>query len=207
MRAAVSPAERSYPYAGTGYADPHAVTQIGNGLSTSSYAYDNNGNLTQKTTDGSRQHIEWDYANRLVALGSGGATTTYGYDYAGQRVFQIDATTTNVSPFKWYSVASSMKVERITPPRQSTRSTERPARDRRSGLRKRCGCKLNASLVHTPRPSRQHQHRDQRQRHRGPNSHVLSVRGIAHFKRNRHRRQTKIHRPIPRQLGSRLSEC
>jgi hypothetical protein len=37
-----------------GYANPDAVTQIANGLSTSTFSYDNNGNLTQKTTDGVR---------------------------------------------------------------------------------------------------------------------------------------------------------
>jgi YD repeat-containing protein len=28
----------------------------------------------------------WDYANRFIAFGAGGATTTYGYDAFGQRV-------------------------------------------------------------------------------------------------------------------------
>lgn len=41
-----------YPYSGTGYANPHAATQIANGLSTTTFAYDNDGNVTQKTTDG-----------------------------------------------------------------------------------------------------------------------------------------------------------
>jgi hypothetical protein len=43
----------------------------------------------------------------LTALGAGGATTTYGYDAFGQRVFQTGTTTTYLYPFKWYSVASS----------------------------------------------------------------------------------------------------
>ena len=47
------------------------------------------------------------YANRLIALGFQGATTTYGYDAFGSRVFQSTATTTTLYPFKWYSVASS----------------------------------------------------------------------------------------------------
>jgi hypothetical protein len=34
------------------YANPDAVTQIANGLSTTTFTYDNNGNVTQKTTDG-----------------------------------------------------------------------------------------------------------------------------------------------------------
>ena len=51
MRTIVPPDKNSYSYAGTGYENPHAVTQIANGLSTTTYSYDQNGNLTQKTTD------------------------------------------------------------------------------------------------------------------------------------------------------------
>jgi YD repeat-containing protein len=83
------------------------VTQIANGLSTSTFSYDNNGNLTQKTTDGVTTTYVYDYANRLIALGSQGATTTYGYDAFGSRVFQTTSTTTTLYPFKWYSMASS----------------------------------------------------------------------------------------------------
>lgn len=104
---AVNTSGTEYSYAGTGYANPHAFTQLSNGVSTSTFAYDANGNLTQKTTDGVSTTYEWDYANRLIALGVGGATSTYGYDAFGQRVLQISATTTNIYPFKWYSVASS----------------------------------------------------------------------------------------------------
>jgi RHS repeat-associated protein len=49
----------------------------------------------------------YDYANRLIALGVGGATTTYGYDAFGQRVAQTGTSTTTIYPFKWYSIASS----------------------------------------------------------------------------------------------------
>jgi uncharacterized protein RhaS with RHS repeats len=41
-----------------------------------------------QTTDGTTTTYVWDYANRLIALGVGNATTTYGYDWAGNRVFQ-----------------------------------------------------------------------------------------------------------------------
>jgi RHS repeat-associated protein len=89
------------------YANPHAPTQIANGLSTTTYAYDNNGNVTQKTTDGTTTTYVWDYANRLTALGVAGATTTYAYDYAGNRVLQTGTSTTWIYPSKFYSVASS----------------------------------------------------------------------------------------------------
>jgi YD repeat-containing protein len=65
------------------YADPDAVTQIANGLSTTTFTYDNNGNVTQKTVDGTTTTYVCDYANRLTALGVGGATTTYAYDWTG----------------------------------------------------------------------------------------------------------------------------
>jgi hypothetical protein len=51
----------NYTYAGTGYADPDAVTQIGNGVSTSTFSYDNNGNLTQKTVDSTSTTYVYDY--------------------------------------------------------------------------------------------------------------------------------------------------
>jgi hypothetical protein len=107
MRAVISPNGRAYPYAGTAYADPDAVTQIANGLSTTTFTYDNNGNVTQKTVDGTTTTYVYDYANRLTALGVLGATTTYAYDAFGQRVLQTGTTTTYLYPFKWYSVASS----------------------------------------------------------------------------------------------------
>ena len=52
MRIFGSPDVGSYSYTWVGYANPDAVTQIANGVSTTTYTYDNNGNLTQKTTDG-----------------------------------------------------------------------------------------------------------------------------------------------------------
>jgi hypothetical protein len=41
-----------YTYAGIVYANPDAPTQIANGVSTTTFAYDNNGNVVQKTVDG-----------------------------------------------------------------------------------------------------------------------------------------------------------
>jgi uncharacterized protein RhaS with RHS repeats len=74
---------------------------------TTTFAYDNNGNVTQKTVDGTTTTYVYDYANRLTALGVLGATTTYAYDWAGNRVSQTGTSTTYLYPFKWYSVASS----------------------------------------------------------------------------------------------------
>jgi YD repeat-containing protein len=102
---------RSYPSSGMGYANPHAVTQIANGLSTTTYAYDNNGNLIQKTTDGVSSTYQWDYANRLVALGFNNATTSYAYGAFGNRVSRTTGTTTFRYPNKFFSVASSTGTE------------------------------------------------------------------------------------------------
>jgi hypothetical protein len=95
----------TYTYGGTGYANPHAATQVGNGLSTSTFQFDNNGNVIQKLTDGVLTTYQWDYANRLIALGVGNASTTYGYDAFGARVLQIGTSTTNIYPVKWFSIA------------------------------------------------------------------------------------------------------
>ncbi|MBI2612526.1 RHS repeat protein [Candidatus Kaiserbacteria bacterium] len=63
-------ASSTYTYGGTGYANPHAVTEISNGVSTTTYMYDANGNLAQKTTDGQTTTYLWDYANRLTTSSS-----------------------------------------------------------------------------------------------------------------------------------------
>jgi YD repeat-containing protein len=86
MRAVISPDGRAYPYAGTNNANPDAVTQIANGLSTTSLSYDSDGNLAQKTVDGTTTTYLYDYANHLIAIGSQGATTTFAYDAFGARV-------------------------------------------------------------------------------------------------------------------------
>jgi RHS repeat-associated protein len=52
----------------------------------------------------------YDYANRLTAIFANGASSTFGYDAFGARVFQIVATTsTSTYPFKFFSIASTTK--------------------------------------------------------------------------------------------------
>jgi RHS repeat-associated protein len=74
---------------------------------TTTFSYDADGNLTQKTVDGTTTTYVWDYANRPTALGVGNATTSYSYDALGNRVLQTGTSTTWIYPFKWVSVASS----------------------------------------------------------------------------------------------------
>ena len=76
-------------------------------LVTTSLTYDADGNLAQKTVDGTTTTYLYDYANRLIALGTAAGTTTYAYDAFGNRVLQTGTTTTYLYPFKWVSVASS----------------------------------------------------------------------------------------------------
>jgi RHS repeat-associated protein len=76
-------------------------------LVTSTFQFDNNGNVIQNLTDGVLTTYQWDYANRLIALGVNNASTTYCYDAFGARVLQIGTSTTNIYPFKWFSIASS----------------------------------------------------------------------------------------------------
>jgi RHS repeat-associated protein len=97
----------SYRYGGVSYANPDAPTQIANGVSTSTYNWDADGNLIQKTTDGTTTSYAYDYVNRLIAFGVNGATTTYSYDAFGNRVLETGTSTTYIFPFKWYSIASS----------------------------------------------------------------------------------------------------
>jgi hypothetical protein len=90
----------SYLYAGTCYANPHAVTSVGG----TTYTYDNSGNVTGIGP----LDYTWDWRNRLAsAERSGGGITTYGYDHAGQRVFQASGTATTSYPNRYYNVASS----------------------------------------------------------------------------------------------------
>ncbi len=55
-----------------GYADSDAVTQIANGVSTTSYAYDKNGNLTSAGTS----TFSWDHNNKMTHAVMQGSTTT-----------------------------------------------------------------------------------------------------------------------------------
>jgi len=93
----------AYAYAGTGFANPDAVTSIGNGLSSTTFSYDNNGNVTQS---GNWSYL-YDYLNRITTIGGGGSTSTFGYDTFGSRVFQAGTTSTTTYANKFYSIAST----------------------------------------------------------------------------------------------------
>jgi RHS repeat-associated protein len=100
----------TYSYHGTNYTDPDAVTSIVNGTSTTSYAYDNNGNLTNASSGFT---YAWDYRNELVTASSTGATSTYGYDFLGQRAKVVNGTSTTYYPETTYDVNGSTTVKHI----------------------------------------------------------------------------------------------
>ncbi len=91
----------TYAYDEIGFANPHAPTSLGNGLSTSTLSYDVNGNLTHY---GTTTYHTWDYRNRLTALGRSGATSTYGYDHTVQRTRQSTASSTTHYINKFYAI-------------------------------------------------------------------------------------------------------
>jgi YD repeat-containing protein len=64
MRIAV--AAGNYTYAETNYANPHAPTAFFKGTATTTYSYDNNGNLTGRTGAATSTYM-WDYRNRMTS--------------------------------------------------------------------------------------------------------------------------------------------
>ena len=92
-----------YVYGATGWANPDALTSLGNGFSTTTYSYDSNGNLLQA---GGWSYM-WDYLNRMLASGYNNSTTTYAYDPSGARVLQTSTTSTTYYPNKYYSFTST----------------------------------------------------------------------------------------------------
>jgi len=95
--------EEPCSYARTGYASPNAVTQIANGVSTTTLVYDQNGNLTSSKLKGAAASstYAYDYRNRITSAGNGTATSTYDYDDLGQRVRQTTGSVSTVYPFKY----------------------------------------------------------------------------------------------------------
>ncbi len=111
----------NYTYAQTGYTNPHAPTQIANGIATTSYSYDNNGNAT---VAGPWTYV-WDYRNRL-ATSTNGSNNTYKYDYQDERISKTENGSTTVEPFDTYSVSGS-----------TTDAAHRPSPDRSARYRRR----------------------------------------------------------------------
>lgn len=93
----------TYTYGQTGYANPHAPTQV----ASTTYTYDQNGNLTSA---GSLSNT-WDYRNRLASTQTASSTISYVYDHENDRMKYTAGTTTIISPFKEYEIDGS-KIKR-----------------------------------------------------------------------------------------------
>lgn len=104
---ATSTATTTYTYAETGHSNPHAPTAIG----STTRAYDNSGNLTR---EGFKSYV-WDYNNRMTAAGASGvATTTYGYDFSGQRITKkVGTNATTTYPNKLYSTDGATTTKQV----------------------------------------------------------------------------------------------
>lgn len=98
MSTVVAPDGGSYRYAGTGYANPDAVTSIGG----ESFAYDNAGD---ETTAGSSS-FTWDWRNRLNTSVITATSSTYSYDENDKRVRINDGLTVFYYPNDLYQADS-----------------------------------------------------------------------------------------------------
>ena len=90
----------TYTYAGTHYANPHAVTSV----NTVTYYYDKNGNVAS-TSDGLVN--TWNYRDELTEFDDGLLITGYGYDHNGDRIFKSSASSTTYYPFSNYEVTDT----------------------------------------------------------------------------------------------------
>jgi RHS repeat-associated protein len=95
-------------YSPTDYPNPETVTSTGKGAATATYAYDNNGNVTEV---GTTTFYTYDFDNRLTQSsiwnGSATTTTTYAYDPFRNRISQTASTTTTLYPSKYYSLTTT----------------------------------------------------------------------------------------------------
>jgi YD repeat-containing protein len=153
-----------YSYSGLAYANPDAPTQIANGVSTTTYSYDNDGNLTSA--------VSWDYNNRMTQAVTQGSTSTYAYDYAGNRVSQVVGNTTTIYPNKYYSITSTTNgatTNATTTVYVWNGDTLRPGDGE---WRKQRDVD---DALDSPRPPRVNQHRVGRERKRRGQPRVLSI--------------------------------
>ena len=97
-----------YTYGETGYANPHAVTNI-NG---STYTYDNNGNITGSGSD----TFSWDYKNRLISSVVNSNADYYSYDHNNIRTTKTNNTATTTYPNMYYNTDGTTVTKHIFDP-------------------------------------------------------------------------------------------
>lgn len=98
--------EGSYVYGGIGYANPHAVTDI---ASSSTYSYDNNGNLISGPDSG----YAWTYNNLVDSVTTGSTTASYGYDHASARVLKTTGSVSTRYPNRYFEATGTSTTKHI----------------------------------------------------------------------------------------------
>ena len=83
---------------------------VSNSVNTTSYSYDNAGNMITQTNGLSNT---WNYKGQLTEAIKGGVTSTYTYDHTGQRVKLGNGTTTTVYPSMYYSTDGTTKTKSV----------------------------------------------------------------------------------------------
>ena len=162
LRAASAPTVYVYPQ--TGYMNPDAVGSIGNGISTTTYTYDANGNLIQA---GGWSYV-WDYLNRMLASGYNNSTTTYAYDATGARVLQTSTTSTTLLPQQVLLPCEHDRWRRLVCHVDELHLVWRyPARDNRPEALQRYRDQHRNCPLRPSRPPWIHQRRHGRQRYPG----------------------------------------
>ena len=78
--------------------------------STATYAYDNDGNTTSKTTSGGTTNYTWDFENRLasVTLPGAGGTVYFKYDPFGRRVYKSSSVGTSIYAYDLGNLVEEM---------------------------------------------------------------------------------------------------
>ncbi|MCX4919894.1 RHS repeat-associated core domain-containing protein [Streptomyces sp. NBC_00687] len=87
VHAAGGDTKTSYNYAplnASGGGQPHTLTSTTTGAKTTAYAYDDQGNTTQRPGTSGTQSLVWNTEADLASLTEGGKTTNYLYDAAGE---------------------------------------------------------------------------------------------------------------------------
>ena len=103
-----------YAVATSSYANPHAVASITLSTTTTSYAYDNSGNLTT-TSQGTSTlaSYTWDYRNRMTQSTGTNATSSYVYDVLNQRIKLTENSTSTLFLTNNYNITGSSTVKSI----------------------------------------------------------------------------------------------